>query len=195
MAARTRPGSSRSGRPFAAKGPASTSTSWRTRARRASTTPTRRPPTPGSPRSSASTTRRTSSGSTRTSCRAPDVAPAGHCGVAVPRPAGTRSNEDSAPQRRGAESSSFPTASRFCYCIRRRSGAALSRWQEFAGKEVAMHARVSRYRAKDEAENVAERVRARVEQEFYPRYLVNAPGFRGYFVVDLGDQDGGHELV
>jgi heme-degrading monooxygenase HmoA len=58
-----------------------------------------------------------------------------------------------------------------------------------------MHARVSRYRAKDDAENVAERVRARVEQEFYPRYLVDAPGFRGYFVVDLGDQDGGHELV
>jgi hypothetical protein len=58
-----------------------------------------------------------------------------------------------------------------------------------------MHARVSRYRANADAENVAERVRARVEQEFYPRYLVNAAGFRGYFVVDLGDQDGGHELV
>src|SRR5262245_48432664 len=64
-----------------------------------------------------------------------------------------------------------------------------------AGKGVAMYARVSRYRAREAAENVAERVRARVEQEFYPRYLVNAEGFRGYFVVDLGDGDGGHELV
>lgn len=58
-----------------------------------------------------------------------------------------------------------------------------------------MYARVSRYRARADAENVAERVRARVEQEFYPRHLVNAEGFRGYFVVDLGDEDGGHELV
>lgn len=52
-----------------------------------------------------------------------------------------------------------------------------------------MYARVSRYRAKADAENVAERVRARVEQEFYPHFLVNAPGFRGYFIVELDGQD------
>lgn len=57
-----------------------------------------------------------------------------------------------------------------------------------------MYARISRYRARADAENVAERVRARVEQIFYPRFLVDAPGFRGYFVVGL---DGQHarELV
>jgi heme-degrading monooxygenase HmoA len=53
-----------------------------------------------------------------------------------------------------------------------------------------VYARVSRYRARAEAENVAERVRARVEQEFYPHFLVNAAGFRGYFIVDLDGREG-----
>ncbi len=54
-----------------------------------------------------------------------------------------------------------------------------------------MYARVSRYRAKDSAENVAEQVRGRVEREFFPRALVNADGFRGYFIVELD----GREIV
>ena len=54
-----------------------------------------------------------------------------------------------------------------------------------------MYARVTRYRAKDGAANVAQQMRARVEQEFYPQFLVNARGFRGYFIVELD----GNEIV
>ena len=43
------PGPRRSGGPSATRGPASTSTSWRTKARTGCARPTRRPPTPGSP--------------------------------------------------------------------------------------------------------------------------------------------------
>ena len=58
-----------------------------------------------------------------------------------------------------------------------------------------MYARVTRYRTGAGATNVAEQVRSRVEWGFYPQYLVNAPGFRGYFIVDLGENDGGREIA
>jgi hypothetical protein len=58
-----------------------------------------------------------------------------------------------------------------------------------------MYARVTRYRTRADATDVAEQVRTRVEWEFYPRYLVDAPGFRGYFIVDLGESDGGREIA
>ena len=73
---------------------------------------------------------------------------------------------------------------------RRRSSEVCDCW-ELSGEEVAVYARVTRYRAKDGAANVAQQMRARVEQEFYPQFLVNARGFRGYFIVELD----GNEIV